>query len=450
MVHAISFFSKNLLCYIAFLSYFRDDSGNERSRKVESERHYGHPGEKRRLDLIHTRGRAKRLAALHGDRNSNAEHLIDEINSSTGVRYSRPVTAGEIAIGKSPEGSNRLGRKLTNEEMQNISRLPPRQRQSPEGRVQRSLGRHMIGRDMPDFLLLAHEEKLLRNLPEDMVEQSMLSHRRSQYERGGDILIGRERRSLSPLPRRTGPLQLPSNGLNSSPRSQQRLARPWSPSRRPQDGFSGPRELVRCRSPPIMRVNRMQPPLENSSFPEEIMFRGRGSPPHYISRLPNGMADRSPSREHDFPPRLMRGLNRNMRRFNAIDPAEEEFIPRGDIREFGVDNEFVDGRRLDERRGHVRSFRQRCIAGDNENESFRFHAEDGPPRALRLRHDANEGFPEGNGPRDFDVRFRNRLGNTSGRRRSIVEEQEENYRHHAEQEWRDSAFSDARPKRRRF
>jgi len=406
------------------------------------------------------RNRTDRLNTLHGDRNANPEHLLDQVNSSNGIRYSHPIRAAEVAIGASPDGSSRLIRKLASEEMQNSSRFLC-QRRSPGGRVQIPLGRHpirdisptrCIGRDVQDFAGLAHEEKLLRNLPEDIVEHSMLSHSytRSQYERAEGIILHRERRSLTPPLRSSGALQVPANCQKSSPRSQ-RPTHQWSPPRRTSDGFS----IGHCRSPPIMRINRMQSPHKRPCFAEEVIVRRQDCSP-YIARLPNDMVDVAPSREHEFP-RLVRGPNRNMRRFNMIDPREmmeeEYFCPplvRSQIREFDVDDEFVEDRRCDERRGPIRPFRQRYVAGDNEGESFRFHGEDGPLRGLRSHPDTSEGFPEDGGPRDFDAQFRNRLGNPSGRLRGIAQEQQENYRRHGEQEWHDTTFNDGRTKRRRF
>lgn len=420
----------------------RDEPHNGRSWNFDGDSHYDHSVEKNRSNLLRIRSRTERLNALHGDRNSNPEHLLEQRNSSNGVRYSRQMNPSEVAAGASPDNSKRLSRNLTNSEMRNQTRLPS-QRQSPGGRVQ--LSRHPIRdispsrhieRDVPDFVLQHHEGKLLRNLPEDMVQHSMLSHSRPHYERAEGIHLHRERRSLSPQLRRGGPVELPN--------------------RRTSDGFNGARELGHCRSPPVMRINRMQSPHERPCFREEGILRRRGSPA-YIDRLAGEMVDTGPSREHDFPGPV-RGSGRNMRRFNVADHQEmmqgEYFGPplvHNQIREFGVDDEFVDDRRGEERRGPVRPFRQRRIAGDDESENFRFHVEDGPPRALRLRPDANAGFPGGNGPRDFDMRFRNRLGNPSaGRWSNVTPEQEDSFRHQEEQEWRDNAFNDVRTKRRRF
>lgn len=419
----------------------RDDSYNERSRKVETDRLYGHLGEKSRPDFVRNRSRNDRLNVLHGDRNSNPDHLLEQINSSNGIRYARLARGAEIARGASPDSSKMLTRKPANGEMQNQTRQPC-QRRSPVGRGRNPLGRHpmsdispsrCIERGVPDFVFQAHEETLSRNMHE-------LPYPHSQYERGEGMLLHRERRSLSPQMRR-----VPPSCSKSSPRSHQRSTRHWSPQARTSNGFNGQRELGRCRSPPPTRINRMQSSHERHCFQEEIIVRRHGSPP-YLTQLPD-------DREHDFP-RLVRGSSRNTRRFNMIDPRdmmEEEYFQNPEFDD--VDDGFDDDRRGNERRGPIRSFRQRCVTGNNESEGFQYRVEDGPPpRALRLRGDGNEGFHEGNGgPRDFNVRFRNRLGNPSSRSRGAAQEQEDNYRHHGEQEWHETtAFDDGRTKRRRF
>ncbi|XP_020252619.1 uncharacterized protein LOC109829931 isoform X2 [Asparagus officinalis] len=373
--------------------------GNERPRRLGHERNYGRPFEKCN---VHIRNRANRLNAMCGDRNSNVDQLLDQMNTSTGIRYSRPINNDEVSIDGSLDGSSRLRRKLTSEEMEDLSHLQC-QRRSFEGRVPMPLVRRPTGREVPDFV--------------------SLSNPRSHFERAEGIVIRRERRSLSPTMRSLSPT-LRRGGPQSSPGSQQR---------RPSDVFSRTREFMQHRSPPIMRLSRRQSPQERRCFPEERIVRRRG-PPYDI-------VDVGPPRE-EFP--------RNTRRFNMADPRgiteEEDYF---DLREF--DDRFVDNRRCIDRRGPIRSFRQHCVDNDG-SESFRFRGEAPPSRVLRMHTDGNDGFTEDSGPsRDFDVRFRNRLGNSSNRLRGIVEEQEDNYRHHGEQqEWRDSGFNNARPKRRRF
>ncbi|KAJ6802485.1 uncharacterized protein M6B38_194955 [Iris pallida] len=416
-------------------------------------------------DFMCNRGRTdERLINLNGDKNTDSNQLLEHGNRLNGVRFPRRLNDTEIDNAAASDGFNRKIRKRSNDEFQNLSRMPCRGLSSG-ARGQGMMGHHpirdispgrRIGREVPDFVL-AREDNLMRNLPDGMMEPTIPPHLHSQYERSEGIFVRRERQSLSPSQRRGVALNLPANCSKSYPRAQQRSPHQWTAPGRCPDGYTGPPELVRCRSPEMVRLDRMRSLHQRPCFQDEMVVRRRASPP-YSGRQSDDVIDMvPPTREHNFP-RHLRGSNRNMGRFNLIDPreiAEEDYFELPlPPHEFAEEEEYADDRRCEERRGPIRSFRQRCAAGDEDDgggggENYRFHVDDGP-RTFRLCPENNEGFPEAGSPRDFNGRFRNRLGNRSGRLRDSVQEQDDNYRHHEGQGWEDAGYADVRMKRRRF
>ncbi|XP_042506685.1 uncharacterized protein LOC122083075 isoform X2 [Macadamia integrifolia] len=453
----------------------RDESYNDGARKFERERNQDQAVGNSGSDFLHCRGRVdNRLDTLHGDWDSDHDFGSEHYNGPIGLRLPRPKNAVAVAAAKfecnglivAPDGtvvgSGRGGRKPLNDDL-SVFCHPLSRRRSPVGRG--GPGTHVVRRPTRDVSPdrctsgLRHEEKYLRGMPEDILDP-VFSHSQPQYDRVDPFLMGG--RSFSPVHRRVPP-RVPRIRSKSPPRS--RSPGPWSSPRRSPDGFDGHPAMTRRRSPPVYRMDRMRSPHQRPCFADDIVGRRHGSPP-YMSRLPNEIREMGSSRENEHPRPFIsnrspsargrgRGLPRNNRRFDMIDPrerieADEYFggpMRSGRFHELG--GEGVDERRkCNERRGPIRSFRPPY--NDNHVENFRFHFEDGP-RPNQPCPEADTEFHERGSfrEREFDRRLKFRPGNMHRRTRSI-EEQEENYRHGG-QGWNDAGFDDvARVKRRRF
>lgn len=336
--------------------------------------------------------------------------------------------------------------------IQMIHHLHPMRDISPASRC--------IGRDVPDFEPLAHEEKLSRNLPNDMVKSPLILHPHSQYERADGTVNRRSRRSLSPI-RQGGLKHIPHMFSEISPRmSEMRSPHRWSPTRRRRssdvldDGHPG---LIHCSSPPVVRHGGMRLPHQLAYLMEEDkMVRREGSPP-YVARLPGGdMVDFGPPREHDYQ-RYVTHPWRNFRRFELIDSCEsvgEELYSPLLRRQYhdpeGDDDYSADRRKYQERHEPVRTMRHRFSVRDDNSMNFDFHDES-DPRAFRHRREADERVPERGSLGNFDRHIRNRLGNAFSRLKGI-EEPEDNYRYLEEPRRRHDACygNNGGPKRRRL
>ncbi|XP_058098970.1 uncharacterized protein LOC131243551 isoform X2 [Magnolia sinica] len=273
-----------------------------------------------------------------------------------------------------------------------------------------------IGGGGPDRVVLKHEEKFVRGLP-DMMHPSFP---RPEPQRIPNPFAQRER-SLSPMQMR-GPLRVPRIGSKSPPRSRTR-----SP-----DGRS---ELMNCRLTRNLRIERMRVPPEHPCIAEDMMIRRHGSPP-YASRLSNAVRDAGPSKEQDLPRPLLRRspsgrvVQRINRRFDMIDPREraegdEHLGPLYSDRlfEFVGDDCLDERRKFSERHGPFRPCRPHDVVADGDG--LVYHAEGGSRR--RAFPEGAAEFHERGDSRDVDGRIKYRLGNP--RRPRSIEEQEHDYGH---------------------
>uniref|UniRef100_A0A0A9FB41 Uncharacterized protein n=1 Tax=Arundo donax TaxID=35708 RepID=A0A0A9FB41_ARUDO len=157
------------------------------------------------------------------------------------------------------------------------------------------------------------------------------------------------------------------------------------------------------RSPPLMRIERTYMPHCHHS-------RRHGSPLDRVG--------------HDE-----RGMQRNVRCDQALEgDAFETPLHPAHLAELHAEGGLADRRKYRDRRAYRRSLEGLPV---EEDEMLSYHAED------------MEFAEGGSGPREYDGRFRNRMGH---RARG---EQEDGYRHRGHQGWRDGDSNDSRPKRRR-
>nr|XP_029120264.1 LOW QUALITY PROTEIN: uncharacterized protein LOC105044520 [Elaeis guineensis] len=438
----------------------RNDRCSDRTFKYESGKNEHQPVEKHGSDFINNRKADDRLGALYCNRNSGPPG-DPELHEQKFFRFSRPYSRGEAAFAVESDGSvrntGRIGRRLLENEPPRLSRFPPRRR-SPVPRevlvpsdvqiagpsVRDVSPSRYIGRDVPDPLLLSREEKIMRALPEDMMDPLPFPHPhpRLLYEHVDNDLIRRQRRSHSPIHRR-----IPARFHRAHSPHQ------WSPSRRLSDVLDGHPELIRCRSPPAFRMDRLRSPHQRPCFPEDVMVRRHGSPPPF-PRLLDGMRDIHPLEEHDLP-RPGRVLQRNIRRFDFVGPqesADEEYFgpsfPASQLHELEGDDEFVARKKFDERRGFLHPFVQRPIVSNDGENCLPYPVEDGP-RPIRFCPEAEEMFPDRGSPQDFDGRIGNRIGNIPNRLRGMAERGDD-YRYHGAPGWHEGGLNDARLKRRRL
>ncbi|XP_020597339.1 uncharacterized protein LOC110037102 [Phalaenopsis equestris] len=423
--------------------HIRDENHSEKFRKTENERR-GLACGNRGSGSIHSRVRGgsdysplkfrdKQRSNQFVDRNCDPNYMQEQINGHSDFRYSRAINSAAISMASGSDASapsvGRISRKITSE-LQTRGQMACR-RHSPAVPEEIQVMRHpasevnpsrRLQRDAHDLLYVT-QEKMNRPVPGEMLD-TLRPRPHSQFERTDRITSHRERVSLSPVHRR-GPPQLPSM---RSPRSQDMSPSHWSPHS-PSEGFNG------------------------QHYAEEIMARRRGSA--YGDRLPDGMMEAISSREHNFS-RSGREFPRKIQRLDMNDPRQ---VPgecyrmpfgHGQIHELGVDGEYAVGRRCNEMHAPAR-YREHCIL-DDDVENFSFHGEESPPRPYRYHAEGNEGFNEGGNSREFEGRFKNRLGNTSRRYRHIEEQQqhEDGFRHQEGQGWNDSGFNNIRPKRRRY
>ncbi|XP_039128838.1 uncharacterized protein LOC120264976 [Dioscorea cayenensis subsp. rotundata] len=412
----------------------RDGFCKDRYQKFTSDRNQDQYSGKHRSDLIRMTER--------GNTHPDGSHVFHRFKKSTSMRYPRHNNSSEI--GYIPPDC-RVVRKHGEDESSNLSRLPSRRR-SPgpvdreghpvmgvqvAGRSFISPGR-CIARDIPDSLPLNADDKRLRGLPDVMGDLPLRAQHRLQFEREENAYIRRERRSLSPRPRRGIPLRFRNE---CSPHQ-------WSPPRRSPNIYEGHPELGHIRSPPILTHDRMRSPRQRPYFPEDVIVRRPGSPQSFMTRMSDDGREIHLRRNDCMRPD--RVLERNMQRFDTIDPretTEEEYLEHLHYNQFcelSGGDERVDVRRIcEERRGFVRPIRQRFNASEDEG--------DGPP-PFRFRPEAMEGFSERGGSRDFNGHIQSRLGNVHDRLHGINEREQ----YHGRQGWSEADFAGVRPKRRRM
>lgn len=428
----------------------RDGFCRDRYQKFTSDRNQDQYSGKHRSDLIRMRERGNTHPdGSHYIKNVEAENVFHRFKKSTGMRYPRHNNSSEIAY-IAPDC--RVVRKHGEDESSNLSRLPARRR-SPgpadreghpvmgvqvAGRSFISPGR-CIGRDIPDSLPLNADEKRMRALPDVMGDLPLRAQHRLQFEREENTYIRRERRSLSPRPRRGIPLRFRNE---CSPHQ-------WSPPRRSPNMYEGHPELGHIRSPSLLTHDRMRSPRQRPCFPEDVIVRRPESPQSFMTRMSDDARELHLRRNDCMRPD--RVLERNMQRFDMIDPretTEEEYLENlhySQFCELAGGDERVDVRRVcEERRGFVRPIRQRFNASEDEG-NLHNHAGDGPP-TFRFRPEAMEGFSERGGSRDFNGHIQGRPGNVHDRLHGIDEREQ----YHGRQGWSEADFAGVRPKRRRM
>ncbi|KAH7677964.1 hypothetical protein IHE45_07G118300 [Dioscorea alata] len=403
----------------------RDGFCKDRYQKFTSDRSQDQYSGKHRSDLIRMTER--------GNTHPDGSHVFPRFKKSTGMRYPRHNNSSEIAY-IPPDCM--VARKHGEDESSNLSRLSSRRR-SP-GPVDREVhpvmgvqvaGRSFISpsrciaRDISDSLPLNADDKRLRGLPDVMGDLSLRSQHRLQFEREENAYIRRVRRSSSPRPRRGIPMRFRNE---CSPHQ-------WSPPRRSPNIYEGHPELGHIRSPPILTHDRMRSPRQRPCFPEDVIVRRPGSPQSFMTRMSDDAREIHLRRNDCMRPE--RVLERNMQRFDMIDPretTEEEYLEHLHY------NHFCEERRF------VRPIRQRFNASEDEG-SLHNHAGDGPP-TFRFRPEAMEGFSERGGSRDFNGHIQSRPGNVHDRLHGIDEREQ----YHGRQGWSEADFAGVRPKRRRM
>jgi len=195
----------------------------------------------------------------------------------------------------------------------------------------------------------------------------------------------------------------------------------WSPQRLP-DGFDVHPELIPCRSPQSLRFQRVGSPIDGS-FAENMAGRRHGSPP-FVSRGRDGMR----MREYEYT-RHGRGIQRNVRRFQLIDPrvnVEEECFGEvaqasqlnGMPREARMERNFNSGHS-----GFVRYINRRynddAGISDDNSRNFSYRIERGPSRPMRFRPDTGEEQPHRQQTLRGDHCVRNRMEDSPRRIRGL-------------------------------
>ncbi|KAM0953632.1 hypothetical protein DsansV1_C01g0002031 [Dioscorea sansibarensis] len=174
--------------------------------------------------------------------------------------------------------------------------------------------------------------------------------------------------------------------------------------------------------PSLLTHDRMRSPRQRPCFPEDVIVRRPESPQSFMTRMSDDARELHLRRNDCMRPD--RVLERNMQRFDMIDPretTEEEYLENlhySQFCELAGGDERVDVRRVcEERRGFVRPIRQRFNASEDEG-NLHNHAGDGPP-TFRFRPEAMEGFSERGGSRDFNGHIQGRPGNVHDRLHGI-------------------------------
>eukprot|EP00268_Persea_americana_P021296 TRINITY_DN2125_c0_g2_i1.p1 TRINITY_DN2125_c0_g2~~TRINITY_DN2125_c0_g2_i1.p1 ORF type:complete len:1253 (+),score=258.95 TRINITY_DN2125_c0_g2_i1:257-4015(+) len=432
----------------------RDESCMGGQRKFERDRNIDQLTGKSGPSFMHMEGQVDN--SLDARRESDYEFSSRHYDSSTGARFPKAkniaaVDAAEVegnGLFRAPDGrvvnlgTGRAWRRPMHEKLERFC-PPPFRRGSPAGRERpMPLSPQMVRRRVispgscisrgdPEMVLVRHNEKLMRDLPEEMMDP-LLPHSRSQYQRVHNPIIRRER-SFSPVEMR-GPVRLPPICSKSPPRSGS-----YSP-----DQFGEHPKLFPCGSPPAFRVERMRSPPHFTP----TMERRHGSPPHMI-QLADEMRKRGPLREHDcLRPFILnrspsgRSLQRSTRGFDMIDSRErmegdEYFGPlySGQFHELVVDGCVNDRRECLERCRPIRSFRPNDVSVE------RFCRPDNGSRPYRFFPGANAEFNEKrlrDSPREFEVCVKNQLG--SRRQPRSVDEHGDEQSFHG-QEWTEASLN---------
>lgn len=383
---------------------------------------------------MHMKGRVHNNLDARWD--PDCEFSSRRYSSPTGARFLRAKNIATVDAAEhedsghiiAPDGvinPRRSWRRPIHEKLESFRR-PPFERGSPVvGEAPMPLRLQMVRRPLriispdrcisrgdPDMVIVRHEEKLMRDLPDEMIDP--LLPPRSQYQRVHNPFVRRER-SFSPVemspPRPCSPCSWPSPG-------------------RSPDQFDVHPELFLRGSQPAFRAERMRSPHQRPCFTDAIMERRHGTP--LIPQLSDEMRMMGPLRDHDrVQPFILnrspsgRILQRSTRGFDMIDSrdrveGDEYYGPlhSGQFNELVVDGCVSDRRKYRERSRPIHSFRPNEV-GDIER--FRLHDNSYRPHKSHPGADAEVNEKEfRSSPRDFKPYVNNRIGNPR-RLRSVDE-----------------------------
>ncbi|RZS03017.1 hypothetical protein BHM03_00033136 [Ensete ventricosum] len=377
---------------------------------------------------------ASGLADKHVD-NSGKCSQISKVNS-LGYRFTRPSNRHEVPLRTAADGSaggdGRIIRRFMNNESPHLSRFsysrhslgahdgPSIAIRISRGVYQEDSPNRFTGRHVPT--ILPDHEKMVRGLPNEVIDPFFNSDRYVQYEQAENYPLLRER-SLSPTHRRGPPICLPRR---HSPDQ-------FPPPRLPGIVYEGHAELMRHRSPPL------RSPPRRLCLPEHAMV-SNGLLPY--SHLASDIREMHPMREVDLP-RPRRGSQRNIRRFNLCvqqENAEDYGSMHFAQQTLHAEDELLHRRKYDGKRAYLQSCGNHHPVGDGGEERITYPVDGDPPRPIRFCPD-REGFSDRSSLRGRVMR------STSNTSRRMAER--EDFRNRGLPARHDSDFNDVRLKRRR-
>ncbi|CAL9119648.1 unnamed protein product [Musa textilis] len=391
------------------------------------------PVQKRGMDLMNTRRDGNNVSACARD---SGPRYAPNVNDTKGYRFTRPSNRHEVPLRTAADGSaesdGRIIRRFMNNESPHLSHLsysrhslgahdgPSIAVRISRGVYQEDRSNRFTGRHVPT--ILPDHEKMVRGLPNEVIDPFFTSDRYVQYEQADNYPLLRER-NLSPTERRGPPICLP----------RARSPYQFSPPRSPGIVYEGHAELMRHRSPPLRSPHR------RLCLPEHAMVRNV-LPPY--SCLASDMREMHPMREVDLP-RPGRGSQRNIRRFNLRvqqENAEDYGSMHFAQQTLHAEDELFHRRKYDGKRAYLQSCGNHHPVGDGGEEPITYPVDGDPPRSIRFCPD-REGFSDRSSLRGPVMR------STSNTLRRMTEQ--EDFRNRDLPARRDSDFNDVRLKRRR-
>ncbi|KAJ8476742.1 hypothetical protein OPV22_020469 [Ensete ventricosum] len=391
------------------------------------------PVQKCGTDLMNTRRDGNNVSAC--DRDSGPRYAPN-VNDSKGYRFTRPSNRHEVPLRTAADGSaggdGRIIRRFMNNESPHLSRFsysrhslgahdgPSIAIRISRGVYQEDSPNRFTGRHVPT--ILPDHEKMVRGLPNEVIDPFFNSDRYVQYEQAENYPLLRER-SLSPTHRRGPPICLPRR---HSPDQ-------FPPPRLPGIVYEGHAELMRHRSPPL------RSPPRRLCLPEHAMV-SNGLLPY--SHLASDIREMHPMREVDLP-RPRRGSQRNIRRFNLCvqqENAEDYGSMHFAQQTLHAEDELLHRRKYDGKRAYLQSCGNHHPVGDGGEERITYPVDGDPPRPIRFCPD-REGFSDRSSLRGRVMR------STSNTSRRMAER--EDFRNRGLPARHDSDFNDVRLKRRR-
>ncbi|CAL9184889.1 unnamed protein product [Musa hybrid cultivar] len=391
------------------------------------------PVQKRGMDLMNTRRDGHNVSACARD---SGRRYAPKVNDTKGYRFTRPSNRHEVPLRTAADGSagsdGRIIRRFMNNESPHLSHFsysrhslgahdgPSIAVRISRGVYQEDSSNTFTGRHVPT--ILPDHEKMVRGLPNEVINPFFNSDRYVQYEQADNYPSLRER-NLSPTERRGPPKCLP----------RARSPYQFSPPRSPGIVYEGHAELLRRRSPPL------RSPPRHLCLPEHAMVRN-GLPPY--SHLASDMREMHPMREVDLS-RPVRGSQRNIRRFNLCvqqENAEDYGSMHFAQQTLHAEDELLHRRKYDGKRAYIQSCGNHHPVGDGGEEPITYPVDGDPPRPIRFCPD-REGFSDRSSLRGPVMR------STSNTSRRMAER--EDFRNRGLPARRDSDFNDIRLKRRR-